>query len=183
MQPTTPVGARNESGFTLIDLLFVIALIGLLSTLAIPGLMKARGAAQAASALGTIKVINSGQLSYAISCGLGFYAPDLPTLAKKPAGSVEGFLAPEFGTGVTVNRSGYVFSLAITPVAGTPATCNGLGAGQTGSGYALVADPLSVEFPPRYFGTNADAVIYEDAKTLSMTMPESGPPPSGHPIK
>jgi prepilin-type N-terminal cleavage/methylation domain-containing protein len=80
MQPKT-VGAGNESGFTLIDLLFVIALIGLLSTLAIPGLMKARGAAQASSALGTIRVINTGQLSYAISCGLGFYAPDLPTLA------------------------------------------------------------------------------------------------------
>ena len=183
MQPKTPVGMRNESGFTLIDLLFVIALIGLLSTLAIPGLMKARGAAQAASALGTIRVINSGQLSYAISCGLGFYAPDLPTLAKKPGGAVEAFIAPELGTGVTVNRTGYVFSMAITPVPGTPGTCNGLGAGQTGPGYALVADPLSLEFPPRFFGTNADGVIYEDAKTLNATMPESGPPPSGHPIK
>ena len=183
MQPTTPVGVRNESGFTLIDMLFVIALIGLLSTLAIPGLMKARGAAQAASALGTIRVINSGQLSYAISCGLGFYAPDLPTLAKKPLGAVEGFIAPEFGTGPTVNRSGYVFSMAITPVAGTPGTCNGLGGGMTGPGYALVADPLSVEFPPRYFGTNADGVIYEHSKTLSLTMPESGAPPAGHPIK
>ena len=30
---------------------------------------------------------------------------------------------------------------------------------------------------------NADGVIYEDAKTLSATMPESGPPPSGHPIR
>ena len=182
MQPKTPVGVRNESGFTLIDLLFVIALIGLLSTLAIPGLMKARGAAQAASALGTIRVINSGQLSYAISCGLGFYAPDLPTLAKKPAGSVEGFVAAELGTGLTVNRSGYVFSMAITPVPGTPGTCNGLGAGQTGPGYALVADPLSVEFPPRYFGTNADGVIFEHNDSLAAIMPEAGPPSSGVPI-
>lgn len=183
MQPKTPIGVRNESGFTLIDLLFVIALIGLLSTLAIPGLMKARGAAQAASALGTIRVLNSGQLSFAISCGLGFYAPDLPTLAKKPAGAIEGFVPPEFGTGVTVSRTGYMFSMAITPVAGTPGTCNGLGGGQTGPGYALVADPLSLEFPPRFFGTNADGVIYEDSKTLNATMPESGPPPTGHPIK
>ncbi len=183
MQPKTPVGARNESGFTLIDLLFVIALIGLLSTLAIPGLMKARGAAQAASALGTIRVINTGQLSYAISCGLGFYAPDLPTLAKKPAGAIEGFLAPELGTGVTISRTGYTFSMAITPVAGTPATCNGLGGGQTGPGYAVVADPLSPEFPPRFFGTNADGVIYEHNLTLNATMPESGPPPAGHAIR
>ncbi len=183
MQPKTPVGVRNESGFTLIDVLFVIGLIGLLSTLAIPGLMKARGAAQASSALGTIRVINTGQLSFAISCGLGFYAPDLPTLAKKPAGAIEGFLAPELGSGVTVSRSGYVFSMAITPVAGTPGTCNGLGGGQTGPGYAVVADPLSIEFPPRFFGTNADGVIYEHSATLSLTMPESGAPPHGQPIR
>ena len=75
---------KNEAGFTLIDMLFVVALIGLLATLAIPGLMRARGAAQSASALGTLRVVNSAQLSYAITCGLGFYSPDLPTLANKP---------------------------------------------------------------------------------------------------
>ena len=62
--------ARSESGFTLIDMLFVIAIMGLLSTLAIPGLMRARGAAQSASALGTVRVVNSAQLSFAITCGL-----------------------------------------------------------------------------------------------------------------
>lgn len=183
MQSQTPAGVRSESGFTLIDMLFVVALIGLLSTLAIPGLMRARGAAQASSALGTIRVINSAQLSYAISCGLGFYAPDLPTLTVKPAGTFEPFLAEELGTAATVVRSGYSFSMANTPVAGTPATCNGLAAGQTGPGYALVADPLSADQPPRFFGTNADGVIYEHSATLSATMPESGPPPAGEPIK
>jgi hypothetical protein len=173
----------NESGFTLIDMLFVIALIGLLSTLAIPGLMRARNAAQAGSALGTIRVINSAQLSYAITCGLGFYAPDLPTLGVKPAGALEAFLAPELTSGATVIRTGYNFSMALTAAPGTPATCNGVGAGQTGPGYALVADPLDTSPPARFFGTNADGVIYEHTATLGATMPESGPPPAGHPIK
>src|SRR5687767_5667823 len=61
---TTSTAVSNEKGFTLIDMLFVIGLIGLLSTLAIPGLMRARGAAQSSSALGTIRVVNSAQLSY-----------------------------------------------------------------------------------------------------------------------
>ena len=46
---------RREAGFTLLDMMFVVALVGLLMTLAIPGLMRARGAAQAASAIGTMR--------------------------------------------------------------------------------------------------------------------------------
>src|SRR5829696_8207825 len=67
--PTTATSlerVKNQKGFTLIDMLFVIAIIGLLSTLAIPGLMRARGAAQSSSSLGTIRVVNSAQLSFAI---------------------------------------------------------------------------------------------------------------------
>ena len=77
---------RGDAGFTLIDMLFVVALIGLLASLAIPGLMKARGAAQSTSAIGTLRVVNSGELSFAITCGLGFYSPDLPTLGVAAPG-------------------------------------------------------------------------------------------------
>ena len=142
MHPKRAGSGRGEAGFTLIDMLFVIALIGLLSTLAIPGLMRARGAAQSSSALGTMRVLNSAQISYAISCGLGFYSPDLPTLAKIPPGAKEGFVAPELASGPTFIKSGYSFSMAGTAVPGAPATCNGLGAGASAAGYALVADPL-----------------------------------------
>jgi hypothetical protein len=80
-------------------------------------------------------------------------------------------------------RTGYNFSMAITPVAGTPGTCNGLAPGESGPAYALVADPLDVATNAKFFGTNADGVIYEHTATLATTMPESGPPPSGQPIK
>jgi prepilin-type N-terminal cleavage/methylation domain-containing protein len=174
--------ARSESGFTLIDLLFVIAIIGLLSTLAIPGLMRARGAAQSASALGTVRVVNSAQLSFAITCGLGFYSPDLQTLGKRPPLAAEAFLAPELSASPTFIKSGYSFSMGATPVAGAPASCNGLAVGATAAGYALVADPLD-KASGRYFGTNADGTIFEDAGSYLATMPESGAPPGGAPIK
>jgi type II secretory pathway pseudopilin PulG len=170
---------RGEGGFTLIDLLFVIALIGLLSGLAVPGLMRARDAAHASSALGTLQVINSGQLGFAISCGSGFYAIDLPTLRTGPGGSREGYLAPEFTGGLTFIKSGYLFSMAGTQLAGAPPTCNGRGAGQTGSGYAAVADPLDAQAEPRFFGTNTDGVIYENTSSLASVMPEGGAPPGG----
>jgi hypothetical protein len=175
--------SRGESGITLIDMLFVVALIGLLSTLAIPGLMRARGAAQSASALGTMRVINSAQLSFAITCGYGFYAPDLPTLGVKPPASIDAFLPPELSAGPTLIKSGYNFSMAAVGVPGAPGSCNGLAASAAASGYAIVADPLDTNPPARYFGTNADGTIYEDTASYSLTMPETGQPPGGAPIK
>jgi len=173
----------REAGFTLLDMMFVVALVGLLMTLAIPGLMRARGAAQVASAIGTVRTINSAQLSYAITCGLGFYAPDFPTLGMKPPSANEAFLGADMTSGPTFNKSGYNFSLAGTPLAGAPATCNGLGAGAAAPGYAMVADSLDPVQNNRFLASNADGVIYEHTASLAASMPEGGPPPVGAPIK
>ena len=183
MGTRTAARVGNQKGFTLIDMLFVIALIGVLSTLAIPGLMRARGAAQSSSALGTIRVVNSSQLSFAITCGLGFYSPDFPTLARRPPGSSESFLPSELASGPTFVKSGYNFSLAGTALAGAPATCNGLRAGLAAPGYAVVAD--QIDAPPtggKFYGSNADGVIYQHTASLALLMPEVGAPSSGSPI-
>ena len=177
-----PRTRRGEAGFTLIDMLFVVALIGLLASLAIPGLMKARGAAQASSAIGTMRVVNSAELSFAITCGLGFYSPDLQTLGVAPPGSVEPFLNDEMTAAPTFIKSGYNFSLAGTALAGAPASCNGLAIGLAAPGYAVVADPLDPS-TTRYFGSNSDGTIYQHTATLSAMMPESGPPAAGAPIQ
>ena len=183
MSSSKAVNARGESGFTLIDMLFVIALIALLSTLAIPGLMRAKGAAQSASAIGSLKVVNSAQLSFAITCGLGFYSPDLKTLGKKPPKALDAFLPPEMSSGLTFIKSGYEFSLAGTGISGAPGSCNGLAVGAASSGYAAIADSLDKTPGSRYFGTNADGTVYEDTASFAMTMPEFGAPPGGTPIK
>jgi type II secretory pathway pseudopilin PulG len=174
---------KNESGFTLIDLLFVCSLIGLLSTLAIPGLMRARGVAQSASAVGTLRVINSAQLSYAVTCGSGFYSPDLPTLGVAPPSAFQAFLPAELTSGTTFVKSGYTFSLTGTSLAGAPGSCNGLAAGMGAPGYVAVGDPLDPVGNPHFFGTNADGMIYEHSATLAGIMPESGPSPAGTTIK
>ena len=173
----------NQRGFTLIDLLFVIGLIGVLCVMALPGFMRARGAAQASSAVGTMRAINSGQLSYAITCGLGFYAPDLTTLGVKPPSSSAAFLPEALTDGPSVVRHGYTFTVTGTPLPGAPESCNGLGVGEAAPAYAIIADPVDTVGTSRYFGTNTDSIIYEHSASLNGSMPESGVSPTGTPIK
>lgn len=174
---------NGESGFTLIDLLFTCSLIALISTMAVPGLLRARGVAQSASAIGTMRVINSAQLSFAVTCGSGFYAPALPTLGIVPPGGVQAFLPPDLATGATFLKQGYTFTMTGSAFSGAPASCNGLAADSAAPGYAATADPLDSQGNPRFFGTNADGTIYENATSFAGIMPESGPPPVGTPLQ
>ena len=176
-------GVSDQRGFTLIDMLFVIALIGLLSALALPSLTRARSAAQSAAAVGTIRTIGSAQLTFAISCGLGFYAPDLPSLGINPPGSTTSFLSDDLASATTVIKSGYSFTVGATPLAGAPATCNGLGAGASAPGYVVLGDTLDPTAMPRFFASNSEGVIYEHDVTLNGIMPEFGAPAAGVPFK
>jgi type II secretory pathway pseudopilin PulG len=178
---TTP---RGESGFTLIDLLFTASLICTLATMALPSLYRARGAAQSASAVSTVRVVNSAQLSFAVACASGFYSPDFPTLGIAPIGGVTAFLPAELSGGVSFVKQGYTFSLGGTPLPGSPATCNGRATGYTSTGYAIAADPLDPVGNPFFYGSNADGTIYQYSSTYSGgVMPESGPPGVGIPVK
>jgi type II secretory pathway pseudopilin PulG len=175
--------AKGESGFTLIDLLFTASLICTLCTMALPSLMRARGAAQSASAIGTVRVVNSSQLSFAVTCGSGFYSADFVTLGIPPPNSPTAFLPPELSTGTSFLKQGYSFNMSGTVLPGAPATCNGLPLGSSAPGYTLIADPLDPVGNPHFYGSNADGTIYQHSGTLAGLMPESGPPSAGTPVK
>ena len=177
------VRMRSAAGFALVDLLFVCGIIGILSAIALPRMMVAKGAATSASAIGSLRTIGSGEVTFAITCGNGFYAPSLTTLGKPPAGAAQGFVGPEFSVADTVVKSGYQFNLSATAFAGAPDTCNALGVGLTGLAFKAGGDPLDTQNNVRFFASNAGNVIFEDSMPLFPMMPEFGDPASGGPLK
>lgn len=176
------VSCTRADGFALIDVIFVCGIIGVLMVIALPRLLLARQSASATSAIGSMRTISSAQLTFALTCGNGFYAPSLTTLGALPPGSPQGFLPPSLGNANSVSRSGYLIQMEATPFAGAPPSCNGMGVGEGGQGFKAGADPIEPR-NLRFFATNATGQIYENDTSIFASMSETGEPATGHVLK
>jgi type IV pilus assembly protein PilA len=101
---------KKQKGFSLIELLIVVAIILIIAAIAIPNLLKSKMAANESSAVGSIRTINTGLVTYAAGCpNIGYAA----TLVELNTGAIctsgTGIIDAVLAAG---NKSGYGFTYA-----------------------------------------------------------------------
>jgi prepilin-type N-terminal cleavage/methylation domain-containing protein len=137
---------RKQKGFSLIELLIVVAIILIIAAIAIPNLLRSRIAANEASAVGSIRTINTSEVTFAST---------YPTVGFGTLSAMGGSGGSATGAGLidsvlaSGSKSGYSFAVTTGGASGTgPATI-----------YTVTGDPQNSQTGQRHFFSDQSGVI------------------------
>jgi prepilin-type N-terminal cleavage/methylation domain-containing protein len=152
---------RKQRGFSLIELLIVVAIILIIAAIAIPNLLRSRISANEASAVASLRAISTAEISYATTYpNLGF-ADKLeklgPAAGGKPTPDAAGLVDPSLAKG---SKAGYTFTLT-----GTRGSESG-----AFTGFTISAQPTTPgQTGIRTFCSDQTSVLYVQADGSTCT--------------